>query len=282
MGFLSSLGNAFGFGGGGDDIDPEDAIRVLREQFNQTSENVQPFIDGGFFGLDQLLESATPEGLDDRLGRIFGTQSFQNLRDERVGDVQGQLAAGGLTRSGGALEAISNISPQLGLQIEQLLTGRSSGLADAGRQSAFNLGQLGAQNAGSIASLLNGAQIGNAQQQASQGSNAFGLLGNVFGGLSGGDFGETLSTVGSIGSLFFSDPALKKNVVKIGNIGPLNLYEWEWIDRVKDTIVARFPTAGFLSSEVKVFYPQYVGEFGGFDTVDYSGLLNHMEGCTYA
>ena len=82
----------------------QQATAELRRQFNQTRSDLLPFIEAGARQLPSLEAGATLGGLDEVLGQIFGSENFQNLRNERTSAVQGQLAAGGLTRSGTALQ----------------------------------------------------------------------------------------------------------------------------------------------------------------------------------
>ena len=72
---------------------------------------------------------------------------------------------------------------------------------------------------------------------------------------------------------------LGKNIKKVGEIGPLNLVEWEWIDELGDSFVKTFPTMGYLSTQVKEFFPQFVGEFGGYDVIDYKSLNKELLEC---
>ena len=75
----------------------------------------------------------------------------------------------------------------------------------------------------------------------------------------------------------FSDPRLKKNIRKEGKVGPLDLVRWEWIDEVKDTIVSKCNTFGFLSTQVREHYPHCVDEFGGYDVVKYGQLIGELQ-----
>lgn len=106
----------------------------------------------GFQG--DVFEGARIGGLDARLGDIFGSQNFQNLRDERLRAVQGQLGAGGLTRSGTALQEIANVPTELGFGIESQQFGRASGILDTAINQQQNLENLRQGFAGNIASNL--------------------------------------------------------------------------------------------------------------------------------
>ena len=243
----------------------QQAIAELRRQFGITQENIQPFLQAGIEALPQVQEGTTAGGLDERLGRILGTDVFQNLLGERTRAVQGQLAATGQARSGFGLQEAARIPTELGLGLEELLTGRSRQLAGAGQAAAVGLGQFGAQTAGGIADLFRrtgqatGAGIvTDAQAEASRAQ-------------------QQLSTVATIGSIFFSDPSLKENIEQIGEIKGLNLYQWDWISKTKDTLIEKCPDMGFMADEVKEMFPDLVSEFCGFLVIDYPSLLDKLE-----
>ncbi len=105
-----------------------------------------------------------------------GSGFFDALKNERMRAVQSQLGAGGLTRSGTALQEIADVPTDLGMQIEQMLYGRQGNLAQIGQgaeqslysggiNAASGLGQLGAQTAGNI-------QQGYANMGQAQGAGA--------------------------------------------------------------------------------------------------------------
>ena len=240
----------------------QQGIDELRRQFDVTQANIQPFVDAGAGALPLVQEGTTAEGLDARLGRIFDTDIFGSLVDERERAARGQLAAGGLTRSGTALEEIANIPTQLGLALEDLLTGRATGLAGSGQNAAAGLGALGAQNSGSIANLF--------EQQGQ--NTASGILGKAQAQSAG--LGQVLKLASGI---FFSDPRLKENVESIGAIGNLTLVQWDWKDFCKDTIIEDCYTIGFMADEVEAKYPHHVGEFGGWKALNYPALLDELE-----
>ena len=282
MGFFSSGSGAGGRAARAQQEANDRAIAELRRQFDLTQENFQPFVDAGTDALPGVIEGTTTEGLDARLGRIFDSESFQRLKGERIEDTRGQLSAGGLTRSGTALEEIANVPTDLGFQIEQLLTGRSTQLAGSGQNAVAGLGGLGAQNAGSIAQLFqNSGQArssGIITDAASGVGNLQGLLnagGSIFGAASAaGGFGALAST-------FFSDPRLKENIVKIDEIvlsdgNKLGIYKWDWVETESEILKMCVPY-GFLTTEVKELYPQHVLEFGGFEALDYQMLIEDIK-----
>lgn len=261
------------FGGSGEDaafgasaaeIAAQDrAIAEIRRQFDITQGNVDPFIQAGQSQLPGLQQGATVGGLDEVLGQIFGSGNFQNLVGERTRSVEGQLSSGGFTRSGTALQEIANVPTDLGFAIEQLLTGRQQSLAGQGQSGAINLGQFGAGASGSIAQLL-------AQQGVSEGA---GILGAQQASAKGSE--NLLRTAAT--ALAFSDPGLKENIEEIGQINDLKLYQWDWKERTKGTMIENYGTIGFMADEVKEIYPHHVYDCCGLMVVDYNPLLNELE-----
>lgn len=243
----------------------EREIAELRRQFNKTQANIKPFLDAGASQLPALMEGATAEGLDARLRKIFASDTFGDLVDERTRAIQGQLSAGGLTRSGTGLAEAAAIPTDLGLAIENLLNDRSTQLAGSGQNAAVGLGALGSQTSFGIANSL-GRQgqntasgiLADSQAQAQQKQN---LLG----------------TAATAAGIFFSDPRLKENVEQISEIADLGVYQWDWKEETKGLGVDSWGNIGFMADEVKEKYPQHVGEYCGLMTIDYESLLDELE-----
>lgn len=232
------------------------AANVQQDALEDAIPFFQPFMDAGLLGLEQFTDTTTPEGLDALLARIMGGDAFGSLLDERTQSVEGQLAAGGLTRSGTAIEEAAAIPTNLAMELEGILSGRSGALADTGFAASSNIADLTTRIGEAIASGILGVESRDNTRKANRDTNRTNLIGAAIGGM-------------------FSDPALKENITKINTIGPLGLYTWDWIDDAPE-IVQRQQTTGFLTTEVKEHFPQFVKEFGGFETVEYEGLLKHL------
>lgn len=312
MGFFNTVLNQTGLGrfAAGEDAanifanQAELGIDEIREQLERTQGQLDPFIEAGTGAIPGVQQGTSLAGIDERLGEIFGGQNFQNLRDERTRAIQGQLAAGGLTRSGTALQEIANVPTELGFSLENVLQNRLSNLAGGGQSSAVTSGQFGANAAGSIANLRTGIGARQAEgflfDEKAQAAGVANMTNSVlsFGGLvgsgsvnsplageqqgfggsqgGGGGAGDAGQLIG-IASMFFSDPRLKENIRKIGQIKGLGLFKWDWVQKAKETIIGTCGTTGFMSNEVKALYPQYVYEFAGFDVIDYPNLLNELK-----
>jgi len=176
MGFFSNIGKAIGLGGSSNvgrraaeqqrifnreaiergDIDfgiTEGKIgeqqTQLREDFTRqrdlTEEGFAPVAGSLEQGLGFLRETGTAEGFNQALSDIIGGDLFQSLRNEQERGARSQLAASGLTGAGGALEQLSQISPQLALQLFGNLQGTNLNLANIGLQGVTSEAQLGNQ-----------------------------------------------------------------------------------------------------------------------------------------
>ncbi len=284
---------------GGAEAEIEGLQQAIQQLMQMQGQGPSAFTQAGLGALEGVQQGSTIGGFGDRLNQIIGGDQFQGLVGERQRGLQGQLAAGGLTRSGTAIEAASAIPTDLAFQLENQLFGRQSGLAGMGFQGEqAGIGRDFGLNA-QIAALLGGqgqvrgegirgaaeAEAGgilgeagfqfSADQQDDQNqSNLFSLLGAGAGGFLGGAPGASIGA--GIGSLF-SDPRLKTNVKSSGKIGPLDLITWDWIEEAKATIVGNYRTFGFMSTQIKEFFPEFVSEYGGYDVVNYSGLMEVLE-----
>lgn len=237
-------------------------IGTLRREGERTQENLAPFIQAGQEALAGQQEGTTVEGLDAILRRIFSSETFGAVQEQAQLGIEGQLASAGLMRSGTAIRESAQLRPNIALQIENLLFGRQEGLAAGGRQAALGGGQIGANIGANIAKL-------------------FGAKGEA---LAAGTLTDAQTLAGNIGQvaqlasgIFFSDPSLKENVEKIAEIHDLNLYQWDWKDITKGTVIEKCHTMGFLSDEVREKYPQHVYRYGIWDIVDYFSLLDDLE-----
>lgn len=243
----------------------QQAIDFLKDQLKSTTRQLRPFIRAGKEAVPGLQQGSTAGGLDARIAEILNTDTFGSLRDERERAVQGQLSAGGLTRSGTGLQEIANVPTNLALQIEQLLTGRLGGLANTGLNAINSLGGFSANTGNTIAQLLQGT--GAAQ--------ASGILADEQSSAAGAQ--NIMNTAATIGSMFFSDPRLKVNQEPIAEIKGLTVYQWDWCPEFVAIVGGDFGNVGFMADEVAEKYPHRVGEYAGWMHIDYPGLLEELE-----
>ena len=196
MGFFTGLSDAFGFseGGAGDAANQIQAAlaaagKIQKEGFASSEAQFDPFRQAGLGGLEGLVQGSTAGGLDQRLGEIFGSENFQNLVGERERAVRGQLSAGGLTRSGTAVQDIANVPTELGFGIENQLFGRQQGLAGQGFNAITNIENLRsgltsqlAGNREAVGRADAGAILGGRANQAAGVQNLFGTVSGISGG----------------------------------------------------------------------------------------------------
>lgn len=237
-------------------------IDELRRQFDVTQQNFAPFLQAGTQALGGVQESATVGGLESTIAQILGGDAFQALTAERERAVQGQLSAGGQTRSGQGVQDIAAVPTELAFGIENLLAGRGANLAGVGQQAAGSLGQFGAQASGGIANLLQ-------QQGVSQGA---GILTNAQ-----AQSQALQQGIGLASQIFFSDERLKENIEVVAKIGDVDIIQWDWEKFTKGTVIEKCGTIGFSAQSVQEKYPQYVQEICGWLAIDYHGLLDELE-----
>ena len=242
----------------------DQAIRELRRQFNLTSKKFKPFVDAGTNALSDLVQGSTLDGLNDRLAGIFNTDTFSSLHDFRRQGTEGALAAGGLMRSGKAIESLSQLPIDVALALEGMLTGRTRDLVGIGQNSVAGEASLGSNLSNNIAGILTSSGrtaasgiLTDAQSKAQGQQNLLNLAGSVAG--------------------LFSDPNLKENVKELGDIDGLKFYEWDWIPGAKGSLIEDCPRVGFMADEVKEKHPDLVREYCGLMTVDYPELINRLE-----
>jgi len=123
--------------------------RILEQQLGITREQFAQFLEAGMGALPglqagfQAPRGVTRGGLEESLAEIMGGGAFGSLIEERQRGIQGQLAAGGLTRSGRAIEEAAAIPTDLAFELESLLFGRAQG-AEATRIAGLqDLSQMG-------------------------------------------------------------------------------------------------------------------------------------------
>lgn len=91
----------------------------------------------------------------------------------------------------------------------------------------------------------------------------------------------TLGSMAQLGGLFFgpSDPRLKTNVKKLGEVSGFNIYVWDWNDEGKRIASPLQPTLGVMADELQETHPHLVHEGSdGYLRVNYTGLNAEING----
>lgn len=168
---------------------------------------------------------------------FLGSSGYNFQMDQGRDVIEGSAAGRGLLNSGSTLRAMSDYGQQTGQAyfqkyLEQLMAQQAAGMQGAGLLA--NAGQYSKSNSVGTSSTNNG-------------------------------IGQTIGAAASIAAA--SDPALKKDVVKIGEYEDgLGLYEFKylWDEKV---------TTGVMADEVAELRPWALGpEVAGFKTVVYGRL----------
>jgi len=99
------------------------------------------------------------------------------------------------------------------------------------------------------------------------------------GGGGGGGLGSTISTIGTLASLF-SDIRMKENIEFIGQTPDgINLYDFDYKPEFKD-VAGHSRFRGVMAQEIEKFIPSAVKTmFNGYKAVDYSIVFPEV---TYA
>lgn len=240
--------------------------------------------------LPQVQQGATIGGFGQNIADILGGGALDPLIADRQRAANFALGSAGLSRSNVAAETAAEIPTELAFALESLLSGRQGDLLQTGISGVgalSNLLQGTASNIGNLAigqgSLQSQGIIGQQQLKTQRDQGIAQLLGAAAGGFGGGAAGTFAGggIGGGIGGLLgqLSDMRLKTNIEPIGEALGMTLYKWDWIDPIKELdpkgLMANMD-AGFLAQDVLMNFPQYCGEFAGYLTIDYDGLLKEL------
>lgn len=262
---VSGIGDALGFGGGGDDSSKaaieastitadaqREALAYLKEQDKlptQFRDQALKYLAGsaglpGGTGSQQTsIDAARQSPLYDAMMGTLGASEDAILRNQSM--------TGGL-RSGNTQDALAKNAQQLEqnallqsyTQQQNQLQGLA-GLPSLAPQIASGISGIGAtQGQGIVAA----AQANQAGSQAGM-SNMMGL----------GQLG-----LGAYEA--FSDPRLKSNVKKIGEAMGLNIYSWDW-NGLANKLGLVGKSTGPMADEVEALYPEAVTMRDGYKFV---------------
>ena len=287
------------------------ALQEQKRQFDATTEILSPYVETGEKFLGEVENASTLEGFADRLATISDTDLYRDLVSDRQDAAAGALAQAGLTRSGQAIQSAADITTQLAMAIEgqdysRKMNQVNIGQAAAARQGGINMGYADAVSnirtgtAASVGSqmvqggIAQGGYISQGYNQAAQGimnaayysgqgqmgaanAQAQGLIGsaNTIAQGRAQNRSAWMGAAQGAASIFFSDERLKTNMEPVGKIGPLHLYEWDWIDVVKGMTGTEM-TTGFKAQEVESHYPEFVANVGDYKVINYPALREKL------
>lgn len=160
-------------------------IGEQRRQFDILQGNIQPYLEGGRFGLNRLM------GLLENPDSIQDSAAYRWRFDQGMKGLDRSAAARGGLFSGGHTTDLVNYGQGMASQEYDNQYNRLYNLATMGQNAAVGAGSLGQQNANAISGLygqIGQAQAGSAINQANAWGNAFqglaGIAGQYIGGRS--------------------------------------------------------------------------------------------------
>lgn len=157
----------------------QQAIDLQRQQFQQTQQNLAPFMGAGTNAVNSLqtLLGLGPQGMGGAGAALASTPGYQFQLGQGLQALQAANSARGVG-GGNAMKALMQYGQGLASGTYQNQVGNLANLAGLGESAAANTGSFGAGSANAISQLLGG--IGNANAAGTIGSaNAIG------GGLTG-------------------------------------------------------------------------------------------------
>jgi len=231
----------------------------LRRQFDIQQENLRPFRELTLPALERISAFTGSSGFQaeqEAFASFRDSPGQQFLRDRaeqsllrnasRIGGL-----GGGNIRKALQEQAIGLAQQDFGNQFNRL-----AGLAGIAQTTTAQQGQLGQQFAGSIGQSLTDQANAFASGQAAQQQAKSNLIG----------------TGAGLAASFFSDPLLKENVEKIGQLeNGLFWYKWDWTEKAK-VIVGNQPSEGVMADKVKEMFPDAVSEKYGYMVVNYEEI----------
>lgn len=156
---------------------------LLRTFFNQSQENLSPFLDAANRTLPGLEQGASPEGFfgDIEALRPIVSSINQPIVEDRLRDFSSEIGSKGLTRSGfaatGAADIQEDADLSLLLQLQSMLSARKQQVAGFGPTSGTNLSRLGASSAEQIGGVQSRGVIGAQSARAGGQQNILDLAG---------------------------------------------------------------------------------------------------------
>lgn len=257
MGLFSFLDKPFRTGRTSAAKDAAKASQQSQADFEEFAELFKPSIERGTESLGALEAYSSIDGFNDLYSDIQGSDLAQTMIDDRTTAVEGALASSGLRRSGTRLKEAAKIPTEVISSLMDTIIGNTQNVAQIGLGQGGNVlgGLTGALNASNSAAAYN----------AIPGDNRAATTGGL------------LSLGGSIFGSLLSDVRLKKNIKKVGEYGPLDIFEWDWVsDEIKGGM-----NTGFTAQQVAEIYPAHVHEISidGFPllTVDYDSVFKEIE-----
>lgn len=265
----------------------QQASDLVTQQMQQAFENAQRSAQADISGRMQAdtlnqraAEAAAARDQAARAGNMaaanqFAQQQAQFQQQANLANQQAAIQAANVRATGAA-----GLGATAGQRLQSELTGLGAQMQAGEAQRALEQAQLDAQFAefarqqdfpltglSALTSAASGIpnNLGTTTQRS-------GGLGNILGAVGGAGQG-----LAAMGFTPFSDAALKQDIQRVGQVGDVNLYRWEWNDTAKSIGADRYPSTGVIAQEVETKYPKRViKDASGFRRVDYAGLYSDL------
>ena len=257
-GTLGLLGDAFKTGDSSARSAGQKSADQSAAMYREFLELIKPSLNQGTEALQGLGTYSSIDGYNDLYNEVAGSDLAASMMADRERSADQALAGAGLRRSGAAAREAANLPTDVITRLMDAVIGNQKNIASMGLgQGGSALGAIG----GVSNSLMDKYQI-----QQGGADRKSGILGGL------------LQAGGSILGGMFSDRRLKTNVEVIGEIGPLTLYSWDWVEGA-DALGAEM-RSGFMADEVAEHFPEHVYPVNveGVEllTVDYPSLYNDL------
>lgn len=129
------------------------AAGIQQAEFNQTQQNLSPYVQAGTPGVNQLTALTTGSPASQQAA-LAGTPGYQFALQQGLNGVTNKATATGGVGGGNTLKALLSYGTGLADQTYQSAVGNAYNLASLGENAAAGLGSLGQTNASNIGNLL--------------------------------------------------------------------------------------------------------------------------------
>lgn len=156
------------------------AENELGENYGLARQQLQPLADLGMGAMERLNYGSTAEGFASNVNNLLDGGALAPLIAENQRNLEAELAAQGLTRSGAGIRDLSQLPIETIMGIEGMLQGRNSEVASYGLPAVTNQAQLYTQEGDALASLWSNGGINAANIESGYGQGSAGLYSDYF------------------------------------------------------------------------------------------------------
>lgn len=180
------------------------ALNQQQAQFNQTQQNIAPWLAAGTNALGQQMNllgigTGGAQGQQSAIDQLQQSPMYQSLYRNGQNAVLNNAAATGGLRGGNTQNSLANFGSDTLAQVIQAQLANLGGISNTGNASATNLGNQSQANANAQSQQYNAigqSQAGGILGQAGIWNNAFNSLGKQLGTLQTSSYGVPASSYG--------------------------------------------------------------------------------------